>query len=105
MPSIVQTVRCTAISPWDLRNRLLEPGWLTINTLPDNVGYMAPKTPNYCNTNIPNTNTYERLLWTVQVLISQGMYVVLDYQPMVSQYAVGHLSCYADQQALRTCVS
>eukprot|EP00877_Chromochloris_zofingiensis_P000949 jgi/Chrzof1/10855/Cz05g14190.t1 len=90
------TVRCTAISPWDLRNRLLEPGWLTINTLPDNVGYMAPKTPNYCNTNIPNTNTYERLLWTVQVLISQGMYVVLDYQPMGTEsqpYNVKEFTC------------
>ena len=27
----------------------------------------------------------DRLLWTVQVLVSQGLYVVLDYQPMVKR--------------------
>jgi hypothetical protein len=71
------------MSQEDLRKRLMEPGTWTNKALPPNRAAMGQKWNGGCNTNIPNTNVYERMLWTIQVFISQGMYVILDYQPMV----------------------
>jgi hypothetical protein len=71
------------MSQEDLRKRLMEPGTWTNKALPTNRAAMGQKWSGGCNTNIPNTNVYERMLWTIQVFISQGMYVILDYQPMV----------------------
>lgn len=41
-------------------------------------------------------NTYTRLMWTLQVFVSQGMYVILDYQPMHTEpqaYNVNEFVC------------
>jgi hypothetical protein len=61
----------------------MEPGFWTNKQLPANHAPLEPRWNNGCNTHLPNTDTYERMLWTIQVFISQGMYVILDYQPMV----------------------
>jgi hypothetical protein len=34
---------------------------------------------------LPSSSTYDRMMYTIQSFISQGMYVILDYQPMVSR--------------------
>ena len=45
---------------------------------------------------LPNTNTYDRMVYTVQTFISQGIYVILDYQPMGTEnqtYTVAEFVC------------
>jgi hypothetical protein len=37
---------------------------------------------------LPSSSTYARLMYTVQTIVSQGMYVMLDYQPMVRLHLV-----------------
>ena len=62
----------------------MEPSFWTNKHLPTNPAPLEPKWNGGCNTHLPNTDTYERMLWTIHVFISQGMYVMLDYQLMVS---------------------
>jgi hypothetical protein len=43
----------------------------------------TPPQAGYCNQYLPQKSNYHRLFFVVQSLIAQGIYVVLDYQPMV----------------------
>ena len=40
-----------------------------------------PNPAGKCNTYLPKRNNQDRLLFTIQQFVAQGMYVVLDYQP------------------------
>lgn len=56
-----------------------------------------------CNKYIPGGRTMDRFLWTVQWLIANGMYVLIDYHPMVSAYLaqrVIHGSAYPQPWAI-----
>lgn len=53
--------------------------------LPGNVAPLRNTKRGYCNTYLPAESGYDRLLFVTQAFISQGMYVVLDYQPMVTR--------------------
>eukprot|EP00879_Flechtneria_rotunda_P005895 GHRR01006201.1.p1 GENE.GHRR01006201.1~~GHRR01006201.1.p1 ORF type:complete len:485 (+),score=144.84 GHRR01006201.1:175-1629(+) len=82
---------CSAVSVDWLKKRLISPHLLnkySSKAMPGNVAPMRNLKAGYCNTYIPRTSGFERLLYTAQSFISQGMYVVLDYQPMgIEQHA------------------
>ena len=50
----------------------------------------------WCNTYLPN-NGWDRLLWVTQYFIAQGMYVVLDYQPMGTEYQPYDINTFANE--------
>lgn len=81
------TKDCQAISIDQLKRRLITPQLVdkySYKSLPGNVAALKNTKDGYCNTYIPGSSGWDRLVWVTQVFISQGFYVILDYQPMVS---------------------
>jgi hypothetical protein len=77
---------CTQVSGDQLKKRLISPNVLDryiSKPLPGNVSPMKKADARYCNQYLPTASNYHRLLFVVQQFIAQGMYVILDYQPMV----------------------
>lgn len=77
---------CTPVSVDFLKRRLISPHVVdkyAAKPLPGNVSPMRNIKQGYCNTYVPQTSGYDRLLFVTQQFIAQGMYVILDYQPMV----------------------
>lgn len=78
---------CSAVTVDSLKRRLISPhvvGKYGSKPLPGNVAPARNTRAGTCNTYLPEKSGYSRLLYTIQTFISQGIYVVLDYQPMVS---------------------
>ncbi|WIA18743.1 hypothetical protein OEZ85_003433 [Tetradesmus obliquus] len=75
------TVKCWDMSTEDKRRRLMAPGMWTKKQLPQNNAAIQ-RNSGYCNNYLPSSSTYARLMYTIQTIVSQGMYVMLDYQPM-----------------------
>lgn len=74
------------MSQEDLRRRLMEPGFWTDKQLPSDPA--AVQRPNgMCNTYLPSSSTYDRLMFTIQAFVAQGMYVMLDYQVCASWHS------------------
>lgn len=76
---------CSPITVDMLKQRLISPHVLDKyrnKPIPGNVAPMHNTKQGYCNTYIPQDSGFDRLLFVVQSFIAQGMYVVLDYQPM-----------------------
>lgn len=76
---VVQDVGCWTMSQDELKRRLMEPGYWTNKQLPDNQSPVQRR-EGMCNTYLPTQSTYDRLMYTIQAFIAQGMYVMLDYQ-------------------------
>jgi hypothetical protein len=77
---------CTPISAEALKRRLISPhvlGQYASKALPGNASPQRKPKAGYCNQYLPRSSNYHRLLFVAQSFIAQGMYVVLDYQPMV----------------------
>jgi len=75
-PVTIDFIKKRTISPHVLKKYLHKP-------LPGNVSPQKKRNAGYCNQYLPQTSNYHRLMFTAQSLIAQGIYVVLDYQPMV----------------------
>lgn len=76
---------CSPVTVDLLKQRLISPHVLDKyrnKPIPGNVSPMHNTKAGYCNTYLPQESGYNRLLYVVQSFIAQGMYVVLDYQPM-----------------------
>lgn len=76
---------CSPVTVDLLKQRLISPHVLDRyrnKPIPGNVSPMHNTKAGYCNTYLPQDSGYDRLLYVVQSFIAQGMYVVLDYQPM-----------------------
>lgn len=76
---------CTPVTVDMLKQRLISPHVVDKyrnKPIPGNVAPMHNIKQGYCNTYLPQTSGFDRLLYVVQSFIAQGMYVVLDYQPM-----------------------
>lgn len=76
---------CTPVTVDFLKQRLISPHVLDKyrnKPIPGNVAPMPNTKEGYCNTYLPQSSGFDRLLYVVQSFIAQGMYVVLDYQPM-----------------------
>lgn len=76
---------CSQVTVDQLKQRLISPHVLDKyrnKPIPGNVAPMHNTKQGYCNTYLPQTSGFDRLLYVVQSFIAQGMYVVLDYQPM-----------------------
>jgi aryl-phospho-beta-D-glucosidase BglC (GH1 family) len=82
---IRQVKDCDPVSYQFLRDRLVSPNvadkYRNLE-LPANVVPLRNDQPGYCNTYVPNSSGWDRLMFVVQAFVAQGMYVVLDYQPM-----------------------
>ena len=83
-----ERVLCQPMYNADLKKRLINPK--NYNTYKNHLlpGNNCPLNNNQfgvCNTYVPSQSTWARFLWTVQVFVSQGFYVVIDYQPQVCQ--------------------
>ena len=79
--------QCAPASLDFIKRRLISPdlaGQYMAKKLPGNVSPQRKLQAGYCNQYLPKTSNYHRLLFVVQMFIAQGVYVVLDYQPMVS---------------------
>jgi aryl-phospho-beta-D-glucosidase BglC (GH1 family) len=76
------SIPCRPSSPVDLQARTRDPAVKTNATLP------APRAPlpgtvnGMCNTYLPFSSVLDRYLWVIQKVISEGMYVLIDYHPM-----------------------
>jgi hypothetical protein len=90
---------CAAASPAELRRRLVSPHAAAslgdVKPLPADAAHIAKPRAGYCNQYLPASSGYHRLLFVVQALVAQGMYVVLDYQPMVGGAAMRGLAMRA----------
>jgi aryl-phospho-beta-D-glucosidase BglC (GH1 family) len=78
---------CSPVTVEWLRRRLISPHVVdkyANRPLPGNVAPVKNTRAGFCNTYLPQSSGWDRLLYATQTFISQGMYVVLDYQPMVS---------------------
>jgi hypothetical protein len=77
-----------------LRRRLMEPGtWTNKQIWPNNAS--PGQDSGRCNSYLPNVDTYNRLMYTLQVFIANGMYVVLDYQvSTLDIMCAGLLQCF-----------
>jgi hypothetical protein len=77
---------CTRTTEAQLRQRVVDPKlWHTKQRkeLPPNFSPLFNHgQASACNTYLPGRSNQDRLLFVLQQLIAQGMYVVLDYQPM-----------------------
>ncbi len=77
---------CSPVTIDGLKRRLISPHVMAKHAgkkLPGNVAPQRKRAAGYCNQYLPKRSNYHRLLFVMQTLISQGIYVVLDYQPMV----------------------
>jgi hypothetical protein len=91
---------CTAVSPDQLKRRLISPNVVDkyINMpLPGNVSPQRKRQPGFCNQYLPMRSNYHRLLFVAQSFIAQGMYVVLDYQPQGLEQQPYSLSTFVSQ--------
>lgn len=76
---------CAPATVDSLKQRLISPHLLDRyrhKPMPGNVAPMANTRAGTCNMYVPQDSGWDRLLFVVQQFIAQGMYVVLDYQPM-----------------------
>ena len=83
---------CTPVTVDFLKRRLISPHVIDKyigKPIPGNVA-PVPHRDGYCNTYLTDISEsgYDRLMFVIQAFIAQGMYVVLDYQPMVSVASV-----------------
>ena len=86
---------CSPVAPEVLKRRLISPHVVDkymSKALPGNVAPQKKRSAGYCNQYLPNRSGFHRLLFTLQSFIGQGMYVILDYQPMVGGGWVDGLS-------------
>lgn len=77
---------CTPVTVDFLKRRLISPHVTDKyigKPLPGNVA-PSPHRDGYCNTYLTDISEsgYDRLMFVIQAFIAQGIYVVLDYQPM-----------------------
>lgn len=82
--AIDQSTQCKASGKgaWALRATDPElPAWPQVDDLPDPAVYLASR-PATCNSYIPLANGLGRLLWSIQYLIANGMYVVVSTRPL-----------------------
>jgi aryl-phospho-beta-D-glucosidase BglC (GH1 family) len=76
---------CTPVTAEFIKKRTISPHVLhkyAAKALPGNVSPMRKVKAGYCNQYLPQKSNYHRLLFVAQSLIAQGIYVILDYQPM-----------------------
>jgi hypothetical protein len=93
---------CAPTTEEQLRQRITDPTkWEQAKTkeLPLNVSPMFNRQAGNCNTYLPSAGNMERLLFVVQSFIAQGMYVVLDYQPMGTEDHAYDLNRFVTQWA------
>ena len=93
---------CAPSTEEQLRQRITDPKkWEQAKTkeLPLNVSPMFNRQTGNCNTYLPGAGNMERLLFVVQSFIAQGMYVVLDYQPMGTEDHAYDLNRFVTQWA------
>lgn len=75
----------------ELANRTVDPSYTRpIRREPPTPAVPLPEVsePGSCNKYIPpetGGRTMDRFLWTIQWLVANGMYVLIDYHPMVSE--------------------
>lgn len=84
---------CSPATADDLRRRMTSPARAgtaapAAKPLPGNVSPKRSPRAGYCNAYLPTRSGYHRLLFVTQMLVAQGMYVILDYQPMVCSTGV-----------------
>jgi hypothetical protein len=78
----VQHKVCATQNPTDMRNSLLDPLVKTSTPLPQYTGCpYLPNGSNACNSYIPFDTMWNRYFWTLQYMIGQGAYVVIDFHP------------------------
>lgn len=93
---------CTPVTVDMLKQRLISPHVVDkyINKpIPGNVAPVHNTKQGYCNTYLPQDSGFARLLFVVQSFIAQGMYVVLDYQPMGLEQQAYDLNVFVDTWA------
>lgn len=78
--------QCSPSSLADLRNHTTDPGLRAPGVArkimsPPNTPLPQPRN-GQCNAYFPASSTLDRLLWTVQKVVSEGMYCLVDYHPM-----------------------
>jgi hypothetical protein len=94
---------CAPTGEADLKKRVTDPDkWSIAETkaLPHNVSPMFNRQAGNCNTYLPGASNMDRFLFVIQQFIAQGMYVVLDYQPMGTEAHAYDLNSFASQWAL-----
>lgn len=90
---------CTPVTPDFIKRRTISPNVVNqyINKpLPGNPSPQRKPNPGYCNQYLPKGSNYDRLLFVAQSLIAQGMYVILDYQPMGIEQQPYNLAAFVD---------
>ncbi|WIA19208.1 hypothetical protein OEZ86_005581 [Tetradesmus obliquus] len=93
---------CSPVTVDWLRRRLISPHVVdkyANRPLPGNVAPVKNTKAGYCNTYLPQSSGWDRLLYATQTFISQGMYVVLDYQPMGLEQHAYDLNLFVDTWA------
>jgi aryl-phospho-beta-D-glucosidase BglC (GH1 family) len=94
---------CAPTTVDDLKKRVTDPNKFSVaqtKQIPGNVSPLFNKQEGYCNTHLPGTNNMDRFLFVIQQFIAQGLYVVLDYQPMGTEDYAYNLDKFVTQWAL-----
>lgn len=102
MPTKPLDKDCSPVGLADLKARLISPHLadkFRHKPMPGNVAPMANTKPGMCNTYLPAASGWDRLLFVMQAFIAQGMYVVLDYQPMGLEQHAYDLAAFVDTWA------
>lgn len=76
------SIPCRPSSAVDLRARTRDPAIQTNNTMPVPRAPLPNLVNGMCNAYFPFSSVLDRYLWVVQKLISEGLYVLIDYHPM-----------------------
>lgn len=94
---------CAPTNEDQLKQRVTDPQIWSVaanKELPHNVSPMFNRQAGNCNTYLPGASNMDRFLFVIQQFIAQGMYVVLDYQPMGTENQAYDLNQFASQWAL-----
>ncbi|KAI8472618.1 MAG: glycoside hydrolase superfamily [Monoraphidium minutum] len=91
---------CTPVSVDFVKRRLISPHVMhkyVDKPLPGNVSPQKKRQAGYCNQYLPETTNYHRLFFVTQSLVAQGIYVILDYQPMGLEQHPYNLKVFVDK--------
>jgi hypothetical protein len=94
---------CASTDEEQLKKRVTDPDkWEAAKNkeMPNNVSPMFNRQAGNCNTYLPAGSNMDRFLFVIQQFIAQGMYVVLDYQPMGTENHAYDLNSFVSQWAL-----
>lgn len=80
LPSVDRARRCRSLSPYQFKRRLTDP-LLHPSKLDLPPPRVTLRSDGYCNDYLPGGLTRVRLLYVIQAIIANGMYVILDYHP------------------------